>query len=94
MKLNVIAQKEGVGFAVLGDLPAMRQIGDDGLTAIARVVADQIVKHASHCTEVEDGAGLVEVEMRRPYRNARANHAAVFGVRLGRFKLKFGTVEF
>jgi hypothetical protein len=33
VKLNVIAQKEGVGFAVLGDLPAMRQIGDDSLRA-------------------------------------------------------------
>ena len=94
VKLNVFAQQEGVGLAVLGDLPAMRQIGDDGLTAVARVAPDQIVEHASHCTEVEDGAGLVEVEMRRPHRNAHAHHAAVFGIGLGRFELKFGTVEF
>ncbi len=84
-ELDALAQQEGVGLAVLGDLPAMRQIGDDGLAAVARVAPDQIVEHASHRTEIENGAGLVEVEMRRPYRDSHANDAAVLGVWLGRF---------
>ena len=61
---------EGVGLAVLGDLPAMRQIRDDRLAAVARVAPDQIVEHASHGAEIEDGAGLMQIEMRRPHRDA------------------------
>ena len=94
VKLNVIAQHEGVGLAVLGDLPAMRQIGDNGLAAVARVTPDQVVEHAPHRTEVEEGARLMEVKMRRPYWNAHAHDATVFGVGLGRLELKFGAVEF
>src|SRR6516162_4041357 len=93
-ELHALAQEEGVGLAVLGDLPAVRQIGNDGFAAVARVAADQVVEHASHCSEIEDSAGLVEVEMRRPHRDAHADDATMLGVELGRFKLKFGAVEF
>ena len=47
VELHILAQEEGVGLAVLGDLPAMRQIRDDRLAAVAGVVPDQIVEHAS-----------------------------------------------
>jgi hypothetical protein len=65
-ELHALAQEEGIGLAVLSDLPAVRQIGNDGFAAVARVAADQVVEHASHRAEIEDRAGLVEVEMRRP----------------------------
>ena len=93
-ELHALAQEEGVGLAVLGDLPAMRQIGDDGFAAVARVAADQVVEHAAHSAQIEYGAGLVEIEMRRPYWDAHAHDAAVFGIGLARFELKFGAVEF
>ena len=92
-ELHALAQEEGVGLAVLGDLPAVRQIGDDGFAAVARIATDQVIEHASHRAEIEDRAGLVEVEMRRPHRDAHANDATMLGVGLGRFKLKFGAVE-
>src|SRR5262249_50049824 len=40
MELDAFAQEEGVGLAVLGDLPAVRQVRDDGLAAVARVAPD------------------------------------------------------
>jgi hypothetical protein len=45
MKLDIIAQKEGVGLAVFGDFPAMRQIRDD-VAAVEGVAPDQVVEHA------------------------------------------------
>ena len=93
MKLHILAQTEGIGFAVLGDLPAMGQVRNDRLAAVARVAADQVVEHNSLGAEVEDRPGLVHIEMRRPHRNAHAQDAAVFGVRLRRRELKFRAVE-
>jgi len=94
VELRILAQEESVGLAVLGDLPAVRQIGDDRLAAVARVAADQIVEHASHHPEVEEGTGLMKVEMGWPYRDAHAHHAARFGVGLGSRELKLRAVEF
>src|SRR6266478_3885752 len=85
---------EGIGLAVLGDLPAMRQIRDDRLAAVARVMPDQIVEHACHGTEIEECAGLMQIEMWGTVWNAHAQNAAPLGVRLGRGKLEFRTVEF
>src|SRR6516164_6728993 len=85
---------ECVGLAVLGDLPAMRQVGDDRLAAVARVAPDQVVEHASLGAQVEDGSGLVHIEMRRPQRDAYAQDAAALRVRLGRGELKRRAVEF
>jgi len=93
-ELHALAQEEGVGLAVLGDLPAMRQIGDDGFAAVARVAADQVVEHAAHSAQIEYGAGLVEIEMRRPHRYAHAHNAAMLGIGFGRFEQKFRAVEF
>jgi hypothetical protein len=72
----------------------MCQIRDDRLAAVARVVADQIVEHACHRTEIEEGARLVQVEMRHPVGDAHAQNAAGFGIGLGRLKLEFRAVEF
>ena len=70
VELHALAQEERVGLAVLGDLPAMRQIGDDGLAAVARIAPDQVVEHAALGAEIVDRAGLVHVEMRRPLGDA------------------------
>ena len=92
-ELHPLAEEKGVSLGVLGDLPAMRQVRDDRLAAVARVAPDQIVEHASHGAEIENGAGLVQVEMRRPHRDAHADHAAMFRIGFGCHKLKFGPVE-
>ena len=84
VELHVLAQVERVGLAVLGDLPAMGEIGDDGLAAVARIAADQIVEHAALASQAVDGARLVHVEMRRPRGDAVAQDAAALGVGLGR----------
>src|SRR6516162_4347998 len=84
---------ECVGLAVLGDLPAMRQVGDDRLAAVARVAPDQVVEHASLGAQVEDGSGLVHIEMRWPQRDAQAQDAPGFGIGLGSGELKFRAIE-
>jgi hypothetical protein len=94
VELHALAQMEGVGLAVLGDLPAMREVGDDRLAAVARVAADQIVEHATLRAEIVDRPGLVHVEMRRPHRDAITQDAAPLRVRLGRRELEFRAVEF
>ena len=40
VKQNFFAQEEGVRLSVLGDLPAMRQVRDDRLAAVARIAPD------------------------------------------------------
>ncbi len=70
VELHALAQMERVGLAVLGDLPAMRQVGDDRLAAVARIAPDQVVEHAALRAEVVDRARLVHVEMRRAHRDA------------------------
>ena len=89
-----LRRMEGVGLAVLGDLPAMRQVGDDGLAAVARIAPDQVVEHAALAAQAVDRAGLMHVEMRRPRGDAVAQHAARFRVRLRRRELEFRAVEF
>ena len=37
VELHALAQVERVGLAVLGDLPAVGEIGNDGLAAVARI---------------------------------------------------------
>ena len=93
VELHALAQKERVGLAVLGDLPAMRQIGDDGLAAVARIAPDQVVEHAALRAQAVDGARLVHVEMRRPVGDAVAQHAAALRVGLRRRELEFRAVE-
>ena len=93
VELHVLAQEEGVGLAVLGDLPAVGEIGDDCLAAVARIAADEIVEHAALAAEIVDRARLVHVEVRRAACNAVAQNAAALGIGLGRLELEFGAVE-
>ena len=93
VELHVLAQEEGVGLAVLGNLPAVGEVGNDGLAAVARVAADEIVEHAPLGAEIIDGARLVHVEVRRTAGDAVAQNAATFGIGLGRPELELGAVE-
>ena len=90
VKLHALAQVERVGLAVFGNFPAMRQVGDDGLAAVARIAPDQVVEHASLGADVADGARLMHVEMRRPIEDAVAQHATPLwiGVRSRHLKLR------
>src|SRR5262249_25244161 len=63
MELDTLAQVKRVGFAVLGDFPAMRQIGNDGFAAVARIAPYQIVEHAALGADVADSARLVDIKM-------------------------------
>src|SRR5471030_109691 len=94
MELDALAQVEGVGLAVLGDLPAMRQVGDDSLAAVARIAPHQIVEHAALAAQAVDRARLVKVEMRWPRGDGVFQHATRFRVGLRRLELKFRAVEF
>jgi len=67
----------------------MRQIGDDGLAAVARITPDQVVEHAALSADVADRARLMHVEMRRPIENAVAHHSAPLWIGLRRRELKF-----
>ena len=60
MELHILAQHEGVAGAVLRDIPAMRKIGDDGFSAIARVAADQVGEHVRLRANVRERARLVD----------------------------------
>src|SRR5205807_6167776 len=72
VELDTLTQVKCVGLAVLGDFPAMRQIGDDGLATVARITPDQIVERAALSADIADGAGLMHIEMRRAVENAVA----------------------
>ena len=94
MELHALAQVEGVGLAVLRDLPAVRQVRDDRLARIARIAPHQIVVHAALAAEAVDRARLVEVEVRQARSDGVFQHAARFWVGLGCLELEFGAVEF
>src|SRR5207302_9358825 len=89
VELDTLAQVKCVGLAVLRDFPAMRQIGDDGLAAVARITPDQVVEHAALSADVADSARLMHVEMRGAIENAVAHHPSPFWIRLGCRHLKF-----
>src|SRR5215813_14142330 len=93
MELHPLAQEECVGLGVLGYLPTMREIGDDGLAAVARIVPDEVVEHAALCAEAVDRAGLVYIEVRWAHRNAIAQDTAALGVGLGCSELELRSVE-
>jgi hypothetical protein len=94
VELHALTQVEGVGLAVLGDFPAVRQVGDDGLARIARVAPDQVVEHAGLAAQTVDRTGLVEVEVRRARGDGVFQDAARFRVGLLRLELEFAAVEF
>jgi hypothetical protein len=71
----------------------VRQIRDDGLAAVARIVADQVVEHATLGAEIVYGAGLVHVEVRGAHGDAVAQGPATLGIRLGRGELELRSVE-
>src|SRR5690349_4674717 len=70
----------------------MREVGNDALAAVTRIVADEVVVHAALRAKAADCAGLVEVEMWQAVEDAEAQHAAMLRVRLRRSKLEFGAV--
>src|SRR5262249_20681331 len=85
VKLHAFAQKKRVGFAIFGHLPTVRQVGDDGLSAVAWVTPDEIVIHA----ELHDrGALLMHIEMRWCGDEAVAQDSAALGLGLGCPELK------
>src|SRR5205807_5534184 len=77
---------------VLGDFPAMRQIGDDGLPTVARITPDQVVEHATLSADIADSARLMHVEMRRAIENAVAHHPSPLWIGLWCRHLKLRTV--
>src|SRR4029077_13574571 len=92
VELDTLAQMKCVGLAVLGDFPAMREIGDDGLAAVARVTPDQVVEHAAMSADVADRPRLMHVEMRRAIENAVAHFPAPLRIGLGGGHLEFRAV--
>src|SRR6476659_7239060 len=93
MELNAFAQEEGVGLPVLGNVPAVRQVRNDGLAAVARITPDKIVEHATHRAEVVVGARLVQIEVRYPIGDAHAEYGPVFGAGIRCSELERSTVE-
>jgi hypothetical protein len=53
----------------------MRQIWDD-VVFVEGVAPDQIVEHACLGSQIEEGPGLMDIEMRRTVGDAHAEHAA------------------
>src|SRR5205823_14965616 len=76
VELDTLAQVKCVALAVLGDFPAVRQIGHDRLAAVARIAPDQIVEHAALRADVPDSARLMHVEMRGAIEDAVTQHAS------------------
>ena len=52
MEFYTLAQQKGVGLFIGRDLPTVRQVGNDALTTITRVAANQVVIHAALRTHV------------------------------------------
>src|SRR5439155_7119463 len=76
MELHTLAQEKGVGFFIGRDLPTVCQVGDDGLTTVAWVAANQVVIHAALRTHVGCRARLMHVKMRWGTQHAVAEHSA------------------
>ena len=93
VELHALAQVESVGLAVLGDLPAVRQVGNDGLARIARVAPHQVVEHAALAAQAVDRARLMKVEMRRARGDGVFQDAARLRIGLGCLELEFRAVE-
>jgi hypothetical protein len=64
MELHAFAQEKSVGFFIGRNLPTVRQVGDDGLTTVARVASNQVVIHTALGTHVGCRARLVHVKVR------------------------------
>ena len=45
MELSALAQVERIGLAIPGNIPAMREVWDNALAAVARIAAYQVVEH-------------------------------------------------
>jgi hypothetical protein len=56
VELHTLTQEKRVGFAVLGNLPTVGQIRNDGLTTITRVTPDEVVIHGTLGAHVGDSA--------------------------------------
>jgi hypothetical protein len=65
VKFNALAQEECVGFPVLGNLPTVCQVRNDGLATIAWVTPNQVIVHAALGVYIGVGAGLVHIKMGR-----------------------------
>src|SRR5262249_43052317 len=63
VKLHAAAEMERVARPVGQDVPLPREIRDDRL-AVARVAPDEVVVHGPLGSEIGDGAGLVDIEVR------------------------------
>lgn len=74
-------------------LPAVGQIGNDGLAAVPRIASDQIVEHRRHRAQVVERARLMQVEMRRAVSDAHAQHTAVLRVRSRRREVELRAIE-
>ena len=93
MELHILAQHEGVGLAVLGNIPAVREVRNDRLATIARVTPDQIVEHAGLGAQIVECSGLMDIEMWLAAGERHPQHTAAFGVRFRRGKLELGAIE-
>src|SRR5262245_48793175 len=62
---DALAQEEGVGFAVLGNLPTVCQVRNDGLATIAWVTPNQVIVHAALGVYIDVGTRLVHIKMCR-----------------------------
>ena len=62
VELDAPSQVEGVPLAVWRDLPALRQVGNDGLS-VAGIAPDEGVVHGPLQPDIADGARLMHVEV-------------------------------
>ena len=64
VELHALAQKKGIGLAIGGNLPTLRQVWNDRL-AVHWMTPDQVVVHGALGRHVRHGAGLMHVKMCR-----------------------------
>src|SRR4029453_5744143 len=89
VELHAFAQEKRVGLAIRGNLPTMRQIGNDGLAAVQRIAPDEVIVHRPLRPHVGDRAGLVDIKMRWGTEYPIAQHPTAFsiGVRGAQFEV-------
>src|SRR4051812_22588931 len=92
MPQHTLAQKKRIGLAITGDVPAMRQVRNNGLAAVTRIATDEVVEHAGLRAQTVDCARLMHVEMGRAIGNGIAQHPTALRVRLRWGELEFRTV--
>ena len=64
VKVHAFPEEKGVGLAIRGNLPTVREVWNDGLPTVHWIPSDQVIVHTALSSHVGHGPRLVHIKMR------------------------------